>query len=410
MDRVILHSDLNSFYASVECLYHPELRNKPVAVGGDPEERHGIILAKNDLAKKCGVKTGEALWEARQKCPDIVIVPPNFPLYLKFSKMARNIYADYTDKVEPYGIDECWLDVTGCQKRGVEIAEEIRHRIKFEMGVTVSIGVSFNKIFAKLGSDMKKPDAITVISKENFKDKVWSLPASDLLYVGKSTTAKFNYYGIYTIGDIAERRVDFLKSFLGKMGECIWAFANGLDDAPVAYDGDIAPCKSIGNSTTCYRDLENENDVAIVFNALSESVAMRLREQGFKASVVSISVRDKNLIHYTRQCKITQPINCANDIANYAIKLFNKSYDWHSSVRSIGVSCSDLTGDNVPIQFDLFTDNIKKLKREQLDKTIDKLRNRFGFDSIKRAVVLQDLTFSKLNAKDDHTIHPYNYF
>lgn len=410
MNRVILHSDLNSFYASVECLYHPELRNKPVAVGGDPEERHGIILTKNDLAKKCGVKTGEALWEARQKCPDIVIDPPNFPLYLKFSKMARDIYADYTDKVEPYGIDECWLDVTGCQKSGLEIAEEIRQRIKFEMGVTVSIGVSFNKIFAKLGSDMKKPDAITVIDKDDFKEKVWGLPASDLLYVGKSTTAKFNYYGIYTIGDIAERRVDFLKSFLGKMGECIWAFANGLDDAPVAYDGDIAPCKSIGNSTTCYRDLENENDVAIVFNALSESVAMRLREQGFKASVVSINVRDKNLIHYTRQCKITQPINYANDIAVYAIKLFQKSYDWHTSVRSIGVSCSSLTGDNVPIQFDFFTDNIKKLKREQLDKAVDKLRSRFGFDSIKRAVVMQDLTFSKLNAKEDHTIHPYNYF
>lgn len=256
MDRVILHSDLNSFYASVECLYHPELRGKPVAVGGSAEERHGIILTKNDLAKKCGVKTGEALWEAREKCPDIVILPPNFPLYLKFSKMARQIYADYTDKVEPYGIDECWLDVTGCNKSGLEIAEEIRQRINFEMGVTVSIGVSFNKIFAKLGSDMKKPDAITVISKEHFKDKIWGLPAADMLYVGKSTNSKLARYAINTIGDIANMRVEFLTSFLGKMGGCLWAFANGLDDSPVAYDGEVAPCKSIGNSTTCYRDLE----------------------------------------------------------------------------------------------------------------------------------------------------------
>jgi len=218
MKRVILHSDLNNFYASVECLYRPELRDKPVAVGGDPERRHGIVLAKNYLAKATGIKTGEALWQARQKCPGLTVVPPNFPLYLRFSRLARKIYADYTDQIEPFGIDEAWLDVTGSHilGNGVQIADEIRERMKFELGVTVSVGVSWNKIFAKLGSDLKKPDATTAITRENYTRVAWPLPAEDLLYVGRATQRKLYKHGIYTIGDIAGAEPQYLRSFLGK--------------------------------------------------------------------------------------------------------------------------------------------------------------------------------------------------
>jgi DNA polymerase-4 len=226
MERMILHSDCNSFYASVECLHHPEIRNKPVAVGGDVEQRHGIILAKNQLAKRYNIKTGEALWQAKQKCPDLVIMPPNYHLYMRFSKMARQIYLDYTDQVEPFGLDECWLDVTGSAVKGngLSIAEEIRARIKYELGITVSIGVSFNKIFAKLGSDYKKPDAITVISRENYRQIAWPLPASDLLYVGRSTEKRLTSMGIHTIGDLAGTSNKLLRSLFGKWAMCFTAF------------------------------------------------------------------------------------------------------------------------------------------------------------------------------------------
>lgn len=299
MERVILHSDMNSFYASVECLYHPELRNKPVAVAGNVEERHGIILTKNNIAKKFEIRTGEAIWQAKLKCPELVVLPPNYPLYLRFSKMAQAIYADYSDKIEPFGIDESWVDVSeSCNLfgDGLAIAENIRQRIKTELGITVSIGVSWNKIFAKLGSDMKKPDAITVISKDNYKEKVWSLGSNELLYVGRSTYDKLNRRCIHTIGDIANADIDLLRRILGKWGECLWYFANGLDTSPVAHTGEVSPIKSVGNSTTTYRDLEDDNDVKIVLNALSESVAMRMREQGFKCKTVCVHVRD---IYYT---------------------------------------------------------------------------------------------------------------
>lgn len=206
-DRTILHCDMNNFYASVECLYNPALRGKPVAVGGDVEARHGIILAKNYEAKKYGVQTGEALWQAKQKCPGLTIVPPSFEKYLRFSRLAREIYGCYTDRIESFGLDECWLDLTGSERLfggGKAVADKLRERIKFELGVTISVGVSHNKIFAKLGSDMKKPDATTVITRENYKDVVWPLPVSDLLFVGPATTRKLARYGIHTIGQLAQ--------------------------------------------------------------------------------------------------------------------------------------------------------------------------------------------------------------
>ena len=233
MERTVLHIDCNKFYASVECLYRPEIRNKPVAVGGDVESRHGIILTKNEIASKYGLTGGEPLWKARKKCPDLIIVPPNYPLYLRFSKLARMIYADYSEFIEPFGLDENWIDVSGSVQSGEEIANEIRERVKSELGITVSVGVSFNKIFAKLGSDYKKPDAVTVISKDNFRDIVWPLPCGDLLMVGRATAAKLNSYGIKTIGELANTDEKFLKTVLGKNGQTLRDYANGLDISPV---------------------------------------------------------------------------------------------------------------------------------------------------------------------------------
>ena len=280
-DRTILHSDMNSFYASVEMLHHPEFAGMPLAVGGDPEARHGIVLTANYIAKRKGVKTGMALWQAKQICPEIIFVPPRMDLYLRFSQMAREIYSEYTDKIEPYGIDEAWLDVSDSRNlkgSGITIAREISHRIKYELGVTVSIGISWNKIYAKLGSDYKKPDAITEFNRENYKDRIWQLPASDLLYVGRQTNKKLQKLGIRTIGQLAESDEKLLESHFGKIGNVLWAFANGWDEDPVCKEGYEAPVKSIGNSTTTPRDLENDLDVWIIQIALAESVAARLRK------------------------------------------------------------------------------------------------------------------------------------
>ena len=266
-DRVILHSDCNCFYASVEMLHRPELRNVPMAVGGDPEARHGIVLTANYLAKKRGVKTGMALWQARQACPGICFVRPRMGLYLRFSRMAQEIYDDYTDRIEPFGIDESWLDVTGSagiKKDGLKIAQEISARIRSELGITVSIGVSFNKIFAKLGSDYKKPDAITTMGRDEYMTKAWPLPASDLLYVGRSTNRTLYRMGILTIGDIARTEPEILQGSLGKMGLLLWLFANGKDDSTVKVKGESASVKSVGNSMTTPRDLETNEEVKII--------------------------------------------------------------------------------------------------------------------------------------------------
>ena len=300
MNRTILHSDCNCFYVSVELLHHLELRGKPVAVGGDPEARHGIVLTADYMAKRYGVKTGMALWQAKQVCPDITFLPPRMDLYLRFSRMAQEIYADYTDKREPYGIDESWLDVTDSatlKGDGFHIAQEISSRMKKELGITVSVGVSFNKIFAKLGSDYKKPDAITTMYEDEFQRKAWCLPVSDLLYVGNATNKKLYSMGIRTIGDLAKSDETLLVRKLGKMGSILWAFANGYDESPVKLENTSAPVKSVGNSTTTPRDMETDEDVKIVLYILAESVAARLRENGFRCRTVEISVRDKELFH-----------------------------------------------------------------------------------------------------------------
>lgn len=416
MERVILHSDCNSFYASVECLHRPEIRDKPVAVGGDVEQRHGIILAKNQIAKKYNIKTGEALWQARRKCPDLVIVPPRFELYMRFSRMARKIYMDYTDQVEPFGLDECWLDVTGSgiKGNGMEIAREISSRIKYELGITVSIGVSYNKIFAKLGSDYKKPDAITRIGKENYRDIAWPLPVGDLLYVGRATQRKLESYAVHTIGDLAHTSERTLKSWFGKWGEVLYCFSNGFDVSPVAAFDDTPPVKSIGNSQTTPRDLTTDEDVKIILYVLADSVARRLREQGFKGRTVNISVRDNELSSFTRQHTMKHYTNITSEIANAGMELFRRNYRrnyrWYNPIRSIGISISDLVADITPTQIDLYCDERSRERKERLDITTDWLKNRFGSKAVQPAVLLTDRQLSGFDPKKDHTIHPVGYF
>ena len=413
MSRTILHSDMNCFYASVEMLHHPELAGKPMAVGGDPEARHGIVLTANYIAKRAGVKTGMALWQARQVCPEIIFVPPRMDLYLRFSRMAQEIYSEYTDQREPFGIDESWLDVTASTSikgDGMKIAKEISSRIKYELGVTVSIGVSWNKIFAKLGSDYKKPDAITEFSKDNYKDIAWKLPVGDLLMVGRSTERTMKKLGICTIGDLAGAEPSILETYLGKMGLVLHTFANGWDKTPVSVEGYQAPIKSIGNSTTTPRDLENDQDVQIILMALAESVAARLRKHGFKCNVVSISIRDNGLFHFSRQRKLQDLTDITDEIMSAAYQLFRENYHWPRPIRSLGIRADDLVIGQVPVQLDLFMNEQRREKQEKLDRAVDDIRRRFGYHSVQRAFMYQDKILSSLDAQGSHTVHPVGYF
>jgi len=414
MDRVILHSDMNCFYASVEMLYHPGFDQRPLAVGGDPQERHGIVLTANYPAKFRGVKTGMALWQAKQICPDIVFVPPRMDLYLRFSRLAHEIYSDYTDLLEPFGIDESWLDVTASTSAfgdGVKIACEISKRIKHELGITVSIGISWNKIFAKFGSDYKKPDAITQITRENYKDILWSAPIEDLLYVGRATERKLKSVGIKRIGDLATAKPEYLRGLLGKMGFILWIFANGNDETRVSKFDESVPIKSIGNSTTTPRDLISNDDVKEVVYLLSESVASRLRDNHFVGKNIGVSIRDNELFCFSRQKKIAIPTNISSEIAQNAMVLFKDNYEWKKPIRSVGVRVSELMTRDCFYQLDLFSDPIKRSKQLKADIVVDVLRNRFGYDSIMRGRMYFDRTLSGLDAKaEDHMIHPHSYF
>lgn len=406
MQKEILHIDCNKFYASVECYLHPELKDKPVAVGGSEKSRHGIILTKNEIASKYNLVAGEPLWKARQKCPDLIIVPPNFPVYIEFSNRIRKIFEEYTDLIEPFGLDECWLDVSGDRYRtGCEIADEIRNRIKNEIGITVSIGLSYNKVFAKLGSDYKKPDALTVISRENYKDIVWPLPCNDLLMIGRATTKKLNSYGIFTIGDVANADDGFLKNVLGKNGLLLKRFANGDDTSPVRHMDLSREIKSIGNSTTTPRNLINNSDVKVVFTVLAESVARRMREHKLKGTTLSISVRNKNLDTFTRQCRLSAPTNVSVEFISAAMSLFIANYEWKNPIRSLGLCVTDFEYDTTA-QFD-FSGTVQKRERlEQLEYTVDRLKDRYGSFCIQKASALCDTSLSRFNPFEEHTINP----
>ena len=411
MERVILHVDLNNFYASVECLYHPELRNKPVAVAGDEEQRHGIVLAKNEIAKGCGVQTGEALWEARKKCPSIVFVPPSYDRYLRYSRMAREIYADYTDQIEPFGLDECWLDLTGSTHlygSGQQIADTIRRRIWSELGVTASVGVSYNKIFAKLGSDYRKPDATTLITPDSYQKLVWPLPVSDLLYVGPATFQKFHRLGINRIGDLARMDPDLVRSLYGKVGAVLWSFANGLDTSPVALHQSAPPIKTIGNSVTAIHDLKNDTDVKIVLRVLADNVASRLRTQQLEARTVQISMRDTELSTCQRQRQLRRPSCLSDDLFEAAFFLYSAHNSQGHVLRSIALRACQLfpmTGQ----QLSLYSDLTAYEKGLRLERATDGLRRRYGSKIIQRAVLLTDPALSGFDP-GDHVIYPVSYF
>ncbi len=412
MERVILHSDANCFYASVEMLHRPEYRTKPMAVGGDPGARHGIVLTANYIAKRAGVKTGQALWEAKQACPDIIFVPPRMDLYLRFTQMMREMYQEYTDRIEPFGCDESWLDVTeSCSLKGdgIKIANELNRRVREELGITVSVGVSFNKIFAKLGSDYKKPDAVTTMLRDEYRKKIWPLPATDLLYVGRRTGKKLLKLGITTIGGLAQTDERILEQHFGKIGLVLWTFANGLDTTPVRREDAHAVIKSIGNSLTTPRDLLNDEDVKMVLYLLSESVASRLRKHGFRARTVEVSVRDNGLFSFTRQHKISFSTCSASEIAEEAFRIFRANYTWQQPIRSIGVRGCDLVTEQYMEQLTLFTDAERREKEERAERAVDDLRRRFGYYSVQRGLMLKDGALSHVNAEEDHTVHPVGY-
>ena len=393
MERQILHSDLNSFYASVEIMLDPSLRGKPVAVCGSTEDRHGIVLAKSELAKKAGVKTGMVNFEARKLCPGLIMLPPQYEQYLKYSKMARDIYLRYTNQVEQFGMDECWLDVSASRAvygEGVRIAEEIRSSIRNELGMTVSIGVSFNKIFAKLGSDMKKPD-ITVIGEVDYKEKVWPLPASELLYVGPATSSKLASYGIHTIGDIARTSPDFLKQLLGINGLAIWRYATGADRSRVMDIDYSIPVKSVGHGITCVADLVNEEEVWKVMLELSQDIGHKLRLYELKARGVQITIKNNGLLCKQYQTQLEVATQSPTEIALKARELFSKNYNWSMPVRAVTVRAISLIPADTPQQVSLFDDMERRKKRELLDDTVEDIRRRFGKRAIYSASLMGDL-------------------
>ena len=413
MGRYILHSDLNNFYASVESLYNPSIRNKAIVVVGDVEKRHGIVLAKNYVAKSYGVATGDTVWEARQKCgQELVCVPARFDLYLQVSRMVKDIYREYSDRVESFGVDEAWIDISHLAtsyEEAEKIANNIRVRIIAEIGLTVSIGVSFNKIFAKLGSDMKKPNAVVVITEDNYKDKVWRLPVSELLYVGKATTRKFVKGNIKTIGDLATTDPKYLKLTLGKMGQILWEFANGGDLSIVSSIKDAEKIKSFGNSTTCPMDLNSDDQVKSVIYMLAESVAERMKKKNFYARGVNLWVKDTNLMSFDRHALLDNPTNVSEDIAKVCYRLFKDNFDWSLDVRALGVRVTHLSEGK--IQYDIFKNGNNLEKKQTLEITIEKLRERFGYEVIRRGNILAYDGLSGLNPHSEiHIIHPRGFF
>ncbi len=387
-ERVILHCDLNNFFASVSLLFNPTLRSVPVAVCGDKEQRHGIVLAKNEAAKRCGVKTAEAIFEARAKCPELVILPPMMDKYKEYSEKAHRIYEEYTDTIEPFGIDECWLDVTGSRLlfgSGEEIADKIRREIKQKLGITVSVGVSFNKVFAKLGSDMKKPDGITVISRENFREKIWRLPISDLLFVGRKTTDRLRSCGICTIGDAAVCSDEMLERLLGKNGLELKRYALGEDNSPVSRQHEKATPKSIGRSVTRQQDFKTPDEIWGMFLSLAREISDSLREQGLYAGGVQVHIRNAALSVKEFSRSYPDSVNGAKIIAERGMELLNEHFGFTEPLRSVGLRAINLRGYQTAIQEDIFGDSEKRETEEKIESSIYELRKKFGSTSITRA-------------------------
>ncbi len=393
-ERTILHCDCNSFFASVEAVDEPSLLTVPMAVAGDKEARHGIILAKNELAKGYGVKTAETIWSAKKKCPNLVLVPPHYEKYALFSARVRRIYERYTDLVEPFGMDEAWLDVTGSRALfgdGYEIAESIRRAVKEEIGITVSIGVSFNKTFAKLGSDYKKPDAITVISRDNYRDIVFPLPVDSLLFIGRQTAEALASCNIRTVGDLAVASPSFLTGRFGKIGEQLYLSANGEDSSPVASIYEKTDAKSVGNGMTFCRDISDREEWKLGLYSLSEDVAHRLREAGMKCSTVSVTVRTPALKTFSKQRPISPATDIAREIAEKALQILESAVAPKSPIRMLTVTAMNLVKDTDSAeQLDFFaeTDSQKREKTARLEGAVDSIRSRYGHDAMTMGAVL----------------------
>lgn len=397
VERIILHCDMNNFYASVECMLNPSLKGHPVAVGGDAENRHGIILAKNYEAKKYGIQTGEALWQAKEKCRDLIIVPPNYEEYLKYSRLAHAIYEEYTDLIEPYGMDEVFLDISSSSKPfcyGEQVANALRERIKFELGLTISVGVSFCKVFAKLGSDLKKPDAVTIIPKDSFRELIWHLPASDMVGVGRATGKLLAGYGIRTIGDLANAYPDLIQKKLGKNGMLLLAFANGEDRSRVARQDYEPPMKSVGHGITTMQDLENNAEVWRIILALTQDIGKKLRLYNKNAGGVAIFVRyvqDKQIFGKQWQCQLPMRTHSTAIIAKEAYGLFERNYKWEYPVRSVTVRAINLCSQEEPEQIGFFMNPQEVDRRERLETVIEEIRDRFGKYAIQPATLCQNI-------------------
>ena len=384
-ERVILHCDLNSFFASVELLDKPMLRDVPVAVCGDPKSRHGIILAKNEPAKKMGVKTAETLWQARKKCPALVLLPPHHRLYEEYSRRVNEIYDRFTDLVEPFGIDESWLDVTGSLHLfggdGKALADRIRATVREETGLTVSVGVSFNKVFAKLGSDMKKPDATTVIPVEGWQSMVWPLPLGDMLFAGRTATETLRKYGIETVGQLAACDPALPEQLLGKMGLQLWQYANGMDKSPVKPRHAAEPVKSVGNGTTFPQNLVRWEQLRAGLLPLCDSVATRLRQQGLYAGGVSLSIKDASFKTVSRQIRLDAPTHLMRDIHRTAMQLAGQLWKPPTPVRAMTVTALYVTEDGDAFrQLDLLggAAQERSQRQEKLEGTMDAIRRKYG--------------------------------
>lgn len=393
MDRIILHSDCNNFFASVECVMRPELKNIPFAVSGDKESRHGIILAKNEIAKSYGVKTAEPIWQAKKKCPNLITVPPHHYLYEEYSEKINKIYLDYTDQVEKFSVDESWLDVTGSTKLfgdGKTIADTIRRRVKEELGISVSIGVSFNKIFAKLGSDYKKPDATTVISWENFKEILYPMPVYNMIFAGKKTCDELFSCNIKTIGDLAMADPEFLEKKLGKQGRVLVTYARGEDNEPVATFSAEREIKSIGKGMTFSRNLVGRDDISKGVMTLSDNIAHQMREKNIKCTTISVHIKDTDLKTISRQHTLDSPTYLTKEIYDVAMRLIKENWNESQPVRMITVTGSNFTASDVGGQINLFDTEQKDEKREKLEFAIDKLRDKFGKDSLMSANIINN--------------------
>jgi len=388
--RVIFHCDLNCFFASVELLDKPALWDVPVAVCGDPKSRHGIILAKNEPAKKRGVQTAETVWQAKEKCPVLVLLPPHHELYEVYSRRVNEIYGRFTDLVEPFGIDESWLDVTGSLHLfggdARALADRIRATVKAETGLTVSVGVSFNKVFAKLGSDLKKPDATTVIPPEGWRDIVWPLPVGDMLFAGRSTQRVLGQYGIETIGQLAACPEEMAEQLLGKMGGQLWRYANGLDNSPVRPGHQREPVKSVGNGTTFPADLVRWEQIRQGLAPLCDSVATRLRRQRLYAGGVSVTLKGADFKAVSRQTRLDEPTHLMRDIWETAQELARQIWKAPTPIRAMTVTALYVTEDGQAYrQLDLLGQASAKRseRQEKLESAVDAIREKYGSGAIR---------------------------